>query len=200
MRILGFNRSPSRDRKLAADIAQLQRARRRGGRVCGDHCNVRCPQCGSTSCLCRCTPDCPDAARALSTEPDRYPIEPAILPLVFAMKRSGIFDPCWSCDGHLGVGGSIWKSPMVWFYCRSMLYLRLLGDGLNRMAGMGCLRVQWGIAVTYSDPGNPETAFSLQPAPGERRDFSLADLQADAGAIARALDPMMEESARALIR
>ena len=200
MRIFGFNPLPNQGRRLAADIAQLRRVRAGGGRVCGERCNIHCPQCGSTTCLCRCTPDCPDAARALSTEPDRYPIEPAILPLVFAMKRSRIFDPCWSCEGHTGVGGSFWKTPMVWFYCRSMVYLRLLGDSLNRMTRVGGLKVPWEVAITYSDPDNPDTTFSLQPAPGGCRDFSLPELQSDARAIARMLDPMMEESARALIR
>ena len=200
MRILGFNPSAKRSRKLAADIAQLRRARSGGGRVCGERCKVRCPRCGSTTCLCRCTPDCPHAARALSTEPDRYPIEPAILPLVFAMKRSRILDPCWSCEGHLGAGGSVWKMPMVWFYCRSMVYLRLLGDGLNRMKGIGSLKAPWGVAITYSDPGNPDTTFSLQPAPGEGRNYSLPELQRDARAIACMLEPMMEESARTLLR
>jgi hypothetical protein len=198
MRIFSFHHSSGQDRKLATEIAHLRRART--GRVCAGRCNFRCPQCGTTTCLCRCTPDCPDAARALSTEPDRYPIEPAILPLVFAMKRSRIFDPCWSCEGHTGAGGSTWKAPMVWFYCRSMVYLRLLGDSLNRMAGAGSLKAPWGVVVTYSDPGNPDTTFSLQPAPGESQAFSLPELQDDARAIARLLDPMMEQSARALIR
>jgi len=100
----------------------------------------------------------------------------------------------------MAAGGSLWKMPMVWFYCRSMVYLRLLGDSLNRMTGNGGIKVPWGVAITYSDPGNPDTTFSLQPAPGERGDISLPELQCDARAIARMLEPMMEESARALIR
>ena len=199
MRILGFNRSPDRGRAVAADIARLRRAWRPNGRICGSHCTARCPQCGSTTCLCRCGPECADAARALSAEPDRYPIEPGILPLVFAMKRSGIFDPCWSCEGHSGIDGAFWKAPMVWFYCRSMLYLRLLGDGVNRMKGLGGLKASWQVAVTYSDPGNPDTAFSLQPVPSECPGLPLPDLQRDAREIARMLEPMMDDRARALI-
>lgn len=198
MRIPSFGRSPDRDRELVAGIANFERARRHGGRVCGGHCNSLCPDCGSTSCACRCAPECPEAAKALSSEPARYPIEPGILPLVFAMKRTGIFDPCWSCEGHLLADGGVWKAPMVWFYSRSMVYLRLLGDSIARIKGSGGLGAPWKIMVTYSDPGNPDTTFSLQPSLEEARDVSLPALQADARAIARALEPVMGDCARAL--
>ena len=199
MRILGFNRLQDRGRGVAADIAYLRRARQPGGRICGNHCTARCARCGSTTCLCRCGPDCPDAAQALSSEPDRYPIEPAILPLVFALKRSRVFEPCWSCEGHSGADGSFWKAPMVWFYCRSMLYLRLLSDGVNRMKGLGGLRAPWQVAVTYCDPVNPNTAFSLQPLISDCPDLSLPELQGDAREIARMLETVMDERARSLI-
>ena len=100
--------------------------------------------------------------------------------------------------GHHLADGGIWKAPMVWFYSRSMVYLRLLGDSIARIKGSGGLGAPWKIVVTYSDPGNPDTTFSLQPSLEEARDVSLPALQADARAIARALEPVMGDCARAL--
>ena len=36
----------------------------------------------------------------LSSDPERYPIEPGIVPLVFALRGLRVFEPCWSCEGH----------------------------------------------------------------------------------------------------
>lgn len=138
------------------------------------------------------------AHRALSVDPDRYPIEPRILPLVFELKRLRIFDPCWSCEGHLGTDGSLWKLPSVWFYCSGMVYLRLLADGLNHLKRVGILHAPWEVAVTYSDADNPDTTFSLQPVFAQLGTTSLTMLQEDVREIACSLDAMMEAGGRAL--
>jgi hypothetical protein len=135
---------------------------------------------------------------ALSTDPECYPIEPGILPLVFEMKKSRIFDPCWSCEGHLAADGSLRKSPRLWFYCKSMIYLRLLVDGLNNLRQTAKLNFQWEVVVTFSDPDNPETTFSLQPILSQNCTTSLSALHGDVGEIARSLDMMMTERASAL--
>lgn len=185
-------------RKLGAEIEQLYCAKRNAGRVCGEGCSFRCSECGNTTCQCRCSPVCPDAPRALSTDPERHQIELRILPLVFAMKRLRIFDPCWSCEGHLAADGSLWKWPMVWFYCSSMTYLRLLKESLNQLRLTGKTNAQWEVIVTYSDPDNPDTTFSIQPlAPGDSV-ISLPSLHADVCEIAQALDATMEDRARAI--
>ena len=151
--------------KLRSQIVDAICPTNADGRICGARCTLVCPQCGSTACRCTCSPQCAEAPRALSSDPDRYPIEPAVLPLVFEMKRIGLFEPCWSCEGHLGTDGALWKLPRVWFYCDSMAHLRLLADLLDALEFSHRLAVRWQVVVTFSNADNPHTTFSLEPAP-----------------------------------
>ncbi len=107
MRIGRRDLSLFRSRGLGAEVARMAEGRLPAGRVCGESCAFRCEQCGSTRCNCECSQHCPRAAHALSEDPDRHPIEPGIQPLVFAMKRLGVFTPCWSCEGHLPADGGL---------------------------------------------------------------------------------------------
>jgi len=138
--------------------------------------------------------------RAISSDPDRHPIEPAVAPLVFAMKQVVASQPCWSCEGHLDLDGRPWKSPRVWFYSDSMVAVRLLTDGLNNLARMGKLQASWRVSVTYSDPTNAETTFSLEPAQPFDEANDLAALQEDLSTIAETLSALMSRQALALYR
>ena len=200
MRIDRRNNPADRLQRLASEIAEAAGAHGIEGRVCSESCTVKCPQCGSTACQFECSPDCPDAARALSAEPDRFPIENGIVPLVYEMKRSGLFTPCWSCEGHLRPDGSLWKLPAVWFYCESMVYVRLLSQGLSKLLAGRRLSAPWQVAITFSDPDNPETTFSLEPSRTADAPLSLPALQRDASAIADALERIMNDEGRALQR
>ncbi len=170
------------------------------GRVCSTTCAIKCDSCGSKSCQCMCSTRCPDALKLLSAEPERYPIEPIILPLVFEMKRLGMFVPCWSCEGHLQTDGTVWKVPRVWFYCEAPVYLRLLSDGLNGLKHNGKLNNDWHIVVAFSDRDNPETTYSLEPRFKLGDNVLLPSLQQDIGAIAIALQSMLTQEARSLSR
>ncbi len=200
MRIYRPDRSEDETRLLKQEIAAVAQSAGIGGRVCGARCTVKCSHCGSTACQCMCSVDCSEAPRALSVDPVRYPIEPAIAPLVFEMKRLGMFQPCWSCGGHTHPDGSLWKMPGLWFYCTSFVTLRLLADGLSNMNAAGRLHTPWRIAVTYSDPDNPETAFALEPLLSPDETPSLAALQDDVAQIARSLHAMVTDQARKLQR
>lgn len=200
MRIERRVQSPERDHQLVAEIAEAAHSRGIDGRICSENCAVKCSRCGSLSCQCECSPDCPDAAATLSVDPEHYPIEPEILPLVFQMKRLGLFQPCWSCEGHLAPNGALWKLPSVWFYCSSATHLRLLAMGLDRLAHAKKLHTAWQITVTYSDPDNPETTFSLQPACSADNPPSLSHLREDVAEIARSLQYMMNDEGRKLQR
>lgn len=133
----------------------------------------------------------------LSVDPD-LPIEPNIASLVFEMKRLGLFTPCWSCEGHLGTGGALWKLPRVWFYCESLTHVRLLADGLKDLDVGKKLSTRWQIVVTFSDADNPETTFSLEPAASSGDTVDLSALQQDAQAIARALQGMIADQSVSL--
>ncbi|MDA1090566.1 MAG: hypothetical protein O3A85_09675 [Proteobacteria bacterium] len=98
--------------------------------------------------------------------------------MAFELKRLGIFEPCWSCEGHKNSEGMLWKIPRVWFYCHSIVHLRLLSDVMKDLEIEKKLSVPWQVNVTFSDADNPDTTFSLEPA---RIDNStlLESLQAD---------------------
>ncbi len=87
---------------------------------------------------------------------------------------------------------------MVWFYCRSMLYLRILKDGLNHLKLIGKVNSQWEILVTFSDPENLDTTFSIQPSAPQSPAIQLSVLQDDAREIAGSFDEMISEGARTL--
>lgn len=200
MRIDRRSHSGDKIRELSRDIAEAACARGVDGRVCSKACAMKCPRCGSTTCGCACSPDCPDAPRALSSDPDNYPVEPNITPLVFEMTRLGMFRPCWSCEGHLRPNGSLWKIPRVWFYCDSTVHIRLLTDGIKELEKDGKIQASWQVAVTFSDSDNPETTFSLEPALSRDAKLGLPALRKDARTIAAALRGMMNDGARRLQR
>ena len=197
MRIKRRDASTDRTRQIQADLAEAVSADGIDGRICGEKCSFICPHCGSTACQCACSSDCEEACRAISADPG-LPIEPAILPLVFEMKRLGLFTPCWSCEGHLDPGGELWKMPRVWFYCPSATHVRLLTDGLKDLELTGALRARWQVVVTFSDADNPETTFSLEPALSAGRTLELSALQSDVPVIARSLEAMMNGQAAKL--
>ena len=145
-----------------------------------------------------CAPNCPDAPKALSSDPENFPIEPGITPLVFELKRLAFFEPCWSCEGHDDELGTLWKAPAVWFYCSSMLQLRLLNDSIKSLEHTQALKTRWQISVTHSDPKNPETTYALMPAAPSAGNVLLADLQADVLAIASALNETLRDQANNL--
>lgn len=200
MRIPPRESSPDRIDKLRAEIAEASCPAGIDGRVCGAACTLTCSQCGSTACQCSCSPECAEAARALSAEPGRFPIEPGILPLVFEMKRLGFFRPCWSCEGHLSKDGALWKLPRVWFYCASTAHLRLLGDGIKDLQLKGKLSAAWHVVVTFSDADNPDTTFSLEPAENTEDAALLPGLQKDALVIAQSLEEIMTGQSKKLQR
>jgi hypothetical protein len=148
-----------------------------------------------------CLPDCGNLPRMLSSDPDDYPIKSGIAPLVFELRRTGFYVPCWSCEGHLGREGKLWKRPQVWFYCRCEVHLRLLADLLCSLDFARRLNAHWAVVVTHSDTDNPETTYALRPLAEDSGDTgagALAALQADAQTIARALPDLLAAEAESL--
>jgi hypothetical protein len=146
-------------------------------------------------CVCGC-PDydpaagchrfCRAAPQRLSSDP-LSPIEPQIAPLVFELKRLGVFHPCWSCEGHNDAAGQIWKRPRVWFYAESVVHIRALAEAVDRLFATGRVSACWRVVLTHSDADNPDTTFSLEP-DLDGTVYGLSVLQADARALAEGLD------------
>ncbi len=130
---------------------------------------------------------CGAAAQRLSSDP-ASPLEPAIVPLAFELKRLGVFCPCWSCEGHNDAEGRLTKLPRVWFYAQSVVHVRALAETIDRLSATKPFSAPWRVVVTYSDPDNPDTTFSLEPEPAGGG-AALTGLQNDARRIAEGLDP-----------
>ena len=146
--------------------------------VCCAHCPDRDPSIG-------CHRDCPAAPRRLSSEGEYNPVEPRVAPLVFELKKLGVFYPCWSCEGHADLAGKPWKIPRVWFYADSVVHIRALSRGVDRLFNARRLSARWQIVLTHSDADNPDTTFSLEPEPPV--DNALSELHSDLRVLAQEL-------------
>lgn len=145
--------------------AVIEYTKRPDGRPC-QSCNMRCPSCGSVTCVCNCRPDCPQAPEALSSYPEKFPIEEGVVPLVFALNNLEIGSPCWSCEGHPGLDDSAGKRPQVWFYVRHLVYPDLLARYLWQLHFRGQIGCRWKVAVVSTD-NNVDTTFAIAPDPSD---------------------------------
>ena len=148
-------------------------------------CSGRCPDYRPSI---GCHRDCGAARQRLSSEGDGSPVETLVAPLVFELKRLGVFHPCWSCEGHDDGAGNSWKLPQVWFYSDSVVHVRALAEAVDRLFHAGRLAARWHVILTYSDPDNPDTTFSLEPE--MTSDVRLGALQGDLRIMADTLAPM----------
>jgi hypothetical protein len=162
-------------------------------------CHLPCACSGSSLCRCGCAPDCPYAARQMSSDPDNFPIEAGILPLVFAFNCLGACHPFWSCEGHMGPSGKVNRLPRVWFYARSVLYPRLITEYAVKLHMKKLTNYPWYVTVTHSDAGNLDTAFSLEPNIAIEAEPSLASLHADIGAISENLVAGIKQKSAAIL-
>lgn len=154
MRIARLKKSAKKQSEVRKELEQITRAEPGKPPVCADHCTKY------EEMLCH--RDCPDARFMLSSDAE-YPLEPKITPVVFELKRLGVYHPCWSCEGHLGLAGEIWKLPCVWFYAESVIHVRVLADSMVELHLDGKLNVRWEVVLTVADSDNTDTSFSLQP-------------------------------------
>ena len=135
----------------------------------------------------------------MSSDPVNHPLEGRIAPLVYELKRLEAFHPCWSCEGHNGPDGKLWKIPRVWFYCGSVVHLRVLADAVKELHLTETLSVPWRVVLTFSSEDNADTTFSLEPDLDHERPL-LPALQRDIDAIAEHLRELAFTEARKLSR
>jgi hypothetical protein len=180
MRIKPRGQNSEARERVSRDVSRIRRDGPRRDPVCIDSCPDYDLAVG-------CRRDCAKAPARLSSDPDRFPVEPKIAPLVYEIKKLGVFHPCWSCEGHNGPSGELWKMPRVWFYADSVVHLRALADAVNEMSVQGLLSTRWQVVVTFSDEGNADTAFSLEPGV-DAHAVGLDRLQSDIGVISEKLE------------
>lgn len=157
-------------------------------------CCMPCSCSSSPVCACLCGPGCAQASVQMSSEGDRYPIEPKVAGLVFGFNCLRICPPYWSCEGHRAPDGSLQRVPQVWFYTRSLVYPRLIGDWLARLYFKKRIRSPWHVCVSYSESGL-DTGFSIEPDLKVMAQVRLEELHQDMVVLSEALVPGLRELA-----
>jgi hypothetical protein len=181
----------TRANQLRNELGRILRSDSEGVAVCAPDCPGASPE--------RCSRRCPDIPVTISSDPVKHPLEGRIAPLVYELKRLEAFHPCWSCEGHNGPDGKLWKIPRVWFYCDSVAQLRVLADAVMELHLAETLSVPWRVVLTFSDEDNADTTFSLEPDLGPERPL-LHALQRDIDTIADHLREFAFAEARKLSR
>ena len=95
-----------------------------------------------------CSPNCHNAASALSIEPEKYPVEEFAMPLVFELTTLRLVQTCWSCEGHANFNGDIIKMPRISFYAVKPIYAQLISQYITRLYIKKHLNYPWEIALT----------------------------------------------------
>lgn len=145
-------------------------------------CNKRCPCCQSTSCTCQCGPECVHAKTMMSSDPILYPIEDAIIPLVFEINALRVCSSYWSCEGHALASGEIFRVPQVWFYSDSIAYPKLI----TTYVASKKTTYPWRVCLVHTDDIN-DTGFSLEPNLSSIHSPMLKALQKDVAVISNGM-------------
>lgn len=136
----------------------------------------------------------------MSSEPERYPIEAKIVPLVFEMFSTGVTTPCWSCEGHTTEDGArIVKSPRVWFYSGSTLYPRFVAEHTDDLLFRKKIEHKWPVQV-LGWANSLETRFSLEPVVESKEGSNLKVLQREAAIIAESFSDRLRHFAGICLR
>ena len=163
-------------------------------------CTVPCSCSKSITCTCLCSPACSHCPTRMSSEPDRYPIEEKIVPLVYAFNTVRVTPPCWSCEGHLNESdGEIHKFPRVWFYSRSVLYPRLVAEHVDGLLFKKSIAHAWCVRV-LSWASSLDTRFCIEPSLSLDEKPSLSELQNEVKVIAETLNAGIREKASVYLR
>jgi len=145
-----------------------------------------------------CSPKCDDASRALSIDPERYPLEPKVIPLVYEVMASAGLKSCWSCEGHMDNEGELWKVPQVCFYSDTPIYPQLVLIHLLDLYQAKKLSFLWHIVLSdFSRSLN--ITYSIQPNLNQVNDPHLGALQHDMQVIAGDMHNKVKEIAQQLI-
>ncbi len=143
----------------------------------------------------QCSSRCVSAAPSLSSEPSRYPIEVKVVALVFELSATRLLQPCWSCEGHLGPDGELWKTPQVSFYSASPLYIQLLLRHIYALTLQKRLVYSWHVVV--SDFGQTwDLTYTLEPDFKHDKSIHLGNLQSDLQVLAEDLSVRLKALAK----
>ena len=163
------------------------------------NCQLPCEFHFPAACAISCDANCVNVPLALSSEPDKHPIEACVVKIVFELSTLRLMQPCWSCEGHLNGQGELWNLPQVSFYSASELYPKLLAGYLNKLKGQKRLHYPW--QVTLVDYGQTwANTYQMEPALNHiEGDIELALMQQDLENIAQGLAEQLKQEARLML-
>ena len=159
-------------------------------------CDMPCPATGSTTSASHCGPECPHAAKQMSSEPEEFPIEQGIVPLVYALYSLRLVEPCWSCEGHTKDDGTYWRLPQAWFYCRSQVLPRIMADALAQLRSKGVTEATWIINVTYAAEESLDPVYAIRPDLSMSESYDLQTLRRDVDGLAAGLLEAVRDRSR----
>jgi len=162
-----------------------------------------CPNCSDNDKLvwnrAKCSAECEHASYALSEEPERYPIEQHVVPLVFELTSMRLVKTCWSCEGHLDIDGELWKVPQVSFYTTKPIYSQLLCNYLARLFWRKKLNYQWEVVLTNFGR-TWDVTYTIKCDMSRVKNPSISLMQEDLVNMAKDLSENIKEDARTLIK
>jgi hypothetical protein len=97
----------------------------------------------------------------LSTEADGSPVEPRVVPIVYALFASGLARPRWSSEGRSDTHGRVTKWPGVWFASTSFTYLDLLDTALTDLHESGRTRREGRVELCSTQPDPAHALYGL---------------------------------------
>ena len=163
------------------------------------NCEMPCESHFPAQCAVSCDANCVNAPMALSSDPDKHPIEEHVVKIVFELSTLRLMQPCWSCEGHLNGQGELWKLPQVSFYSASSLYPKLLAGYLTRLKNQGQLNYPWQVnMVDYGQTWGP--TYQLEPSLNQiDGEVDLNLLQSDLEKISAGLADQLKQEARLML-
>lgn len=120
----------------------------------------------------------------MSSDPVRYSIEDKIVAMVFSLNCLRVCPPYWSCEGHNLVNGEILRIPQVWFYSKSIIIPKIIGEYIFNLKRNAVISYPWHICLAYAD-NTLETGVSIEPDMKQIERPDLEVLQKDADLIGR---------------
>lgn len=163
------------------------------------NCQLPCESSLPAQCAISCDATCSNAPQALSSEPDKHPIEQHVVNIVFELSTLRLLQPCWSCEGHFNGQGELWKLPQVSFYSASELYPKLLAGYLTKLKNNNQLHYPWQVTmVDYGQTWGP--TYQMEPSLNQiDEEIQLALLQQDLQKIADRLAEQLKQEARLML-
>lgn len=142
-------------------------------------CRLTFPNDPSVTSTKNCSCRCPYAPQMMSSDPDKYPIESNIVPIVYALFTMRQMMPCWSCEGHIDNKGNIIKLPKIWFYSVSEFYPKMVASYLSDLKGKHITKNEWMVSILPFSQSMFTVTYSIEPKVIDIKLLALPSLHKD---------------------